>query len=210
MKTARSHRSHTGFSLIEMLLVVAVIGIVIGLSASALVDAARGQGMKRAIADVGGLVEQARSEAMAASTWTWVGMKQQTAGPENELIAVLVASKDGSTNRAAGNLRLVSRPLRIKNVQVLSGLTGWGGSIDGTRTVSEGDFSFSQTVRGQNITFSDHVLGFTPRGEAAIDSSSVPPWIEIGLQETRGLTPITNKTASLRVSGFSGQLDTDY
>lgn len=192
---------------------IAVIGIVIGLSANALVDVARGQGMKRAIADVGGLVEQGRVEAMATSTWTWVGLRQQTVGSDSELVAVLVASKDGSTNRAASNLRLVSRPIRIKNVQVMPLMTKWGYGVDGLELVSAGGsdkFSFSQIVRGENLNFSTNILGFSPRGEAAINNSSVPPWIEIGLQEMRGTTPITNKIASLRVSGFSGQLNTDY
>ena len=210
MKSPMTTSSRRGFSLIELLVVVAVIGLVIALSGSALMDVARGQGMKRAIADVGGLLEQGRAEAMASSTWTWVGLKQQTSGPETELVAVLVASKDGSTNRADNNLRIVSKPLRIKNVQILGQLSKWANGIDGIKQTSDGNFGFSQKVRGENLNFAGNVVGFTPRGEAAIDQTSVPTWIEIGLQETRGLTPITNKTASLRVSGFSGQLNTDY
>jgi prepilin-type N-terminal cleavage/methylation domain-containing protein len=197
-----------GFSLIELLAVIAVLAIVVALSAPAMVNVARGQGMKRAVSEVSGLIEQGRVEAMATSTWTWVGLVPQNANGGEELLAVLVASKDGTTNRTPANLRMITRPVRIEHVRVLPSLTHW--SEGDTVPLSDGKFSFAQEVLGKSVTFTNSVIGFSPRGEATIDHASVPPWIEVGLRELRGTMEITNKTASIRVSGFSGEINVNY
>lgn len=202
------HRA--AFSLLELLIVIALLILVMALTTPALVNIAQGQGMKRAIGDVSGIVEQARSEAMATSTWTWVGLSQQNAGPQSELVVVLVASLDGTANMSQTNLRMISRPMRIQNVKVLPSLTHWGQDVDGTVPLAGSTFGFSQTIQGKLIAFDGTVLGFNSRGEASLGDGAVPVWIEIGLRELRGTTEIPDKTASIRVSGFSGQVDVDY
>jgi len=201
--------SSRSFSLIELMVVVAILAIVIGISAPALLEVARGQGMKRAISDVSGMVELGRGEAMAISTWTWLGLKEQIVNGEPELLAVLMSSKDGTKSTAGSNLHMISRPVHIKRVKILPALTKWAAS-NGTVPLDQASFSFSQTVNGQVVNFSNTVLGFSPQGEAAIASGTVPPWIEIGLRELRGPTEIEGKTASVRVSGFSGQVIISY
>ncbi len=180
------------------------------LTAPALVSIAQGQGMKRAIGDVSGLVEQARAEAMATSTWTWVGFSQSTTGPSPELLMVMVSSLDGTTNMAAANLRMVSRPIRIQNVKLLPILTDWAGGIDGIVRFDDASFAFSQTIQNKTVNFGETVLGFNSQGEATLGNGAVPAWIEIGLREMKGTKEITEKTASIRVSGYSGQVDVDY
>lgn len=208
-RVPRPTQSPRGFSLIELLVVIAILAVVIGISAPALLEVARGQGMKRAVSEASGLVELARGEAMATSTWTWVGFKEQTINGEPELLAVLMSSKDGTKSMTATNLRMISRPVHVKRVKILSTLTKWAAS-NGTVPLDQASFSFSQTINGQAVTFTNTVLGFSPQGEAAITAGAVPPWIEIGLRELRGTTEIEDKTASVRVSGFSGQVIVDY
>lgn len=207
-RSTSNNHTRTGFSLIELLTVLAVLAVVVALSAPAMVNIARGQGMKRAVSEVSGLIEQGRVEAMATSTWTWMGVAQQNTQGGEELLAVLVASLDGTTNRAPANLRLISRPVRIENVRVLSSLTDWADT--NTVPLANGTFSFSQQVRGQSVTFTNTVLGFSPRGEATIDHAAVPAWIEVGLRELRGNVEIPSKTASIRASGFSGEVNVNY
>lgn len=210
LQSPRSQGISAAFSLIEMLIIVALIILVMALTAPALVGIVQGQGMKRAIGDVSGIAEQARSEAMATSTWTWLGFAQQDKGTHSELVAVVVASLDGTTNMAQNNLRMISPPIRIENVKLLSTLTEWGQGVTGTVPLSGANFSFSQNIRGQTVTFNNTVLGFNSQGEATRGDGAVPPWIEIGLRELKGLTEMPDKTASIRVSGFSGQVDIDY
>jgi len=201
--------SRNGFSLIELLVVIAVLALALALSAPALLNVAKGQGMKRAIGEVSELAELARAEAMASSTWIWMGLREQTSSGQRELVAVLVASKDGTTNMAPSNLRIIQNPVRVENVKILPALTQWA-SVSGTVPLVNTSFRFSQTIRGQSLTFSNTVLGFSPRGEATTGNGAVPPWIEIGLREMRGEVEIPDKTASIKISGFSGQQSVDY
>lgn len=196
-------------SLVELIVVMGAIVVLVALGAPALMELARGQGMKRAVSEVGGLLEQARIEAMATSTWTWVGLAQRDPDAPPELLAVLIASKDGTNNMDADNLRIISRPVRIENVRVLSELTEWAGET-GSVPLTGSSFSFSETVAGESVSFTDTVVGFSPRGEATLSNNTVPPWIEIGLVEMRGAVEIPDRTASIRVSGFSGQQDVSY
>lgn len=198
-----------GFSLIELLVVIAVLALALALSAPALLNVAQGQGMKRAVGEVSGLAETARAEAMASSTWIWMGLREQSSSGQKQLVAVLVASKDGTTNMAPSNLRIIQNPVRVENVSILPSLTQWA-SVSGTVPLANTSFRFSQTIRGESLTFSNTVLGFSPRGEATTGNGAVPPWIEIGLREMRGTVEIPNKTASIKISGFSGQQSVDY
>ncbi len=196
--------------MVELLVVIAVLALALALAAPAMFNIAQGQGMKRAIGEVSGLAENARAEAMASSTWIWMGLKEENSGGQKQLLAILVASKDGTTNMATSNLRIIQNPIRIENVRVLSDLTTWGDEVPGTVPLDDSKFKFTQTVRGTATTFSDTVLGFSPRGEATTGNGAVPPWIEIGLCEMRGEVEMPNKKASIRISGFSGQQRVDY
>lgn len=208
----RCNELSAAFSLVELLVVIAVIALLLGLSAPALVDVARGQGMQRAVNEISGMVEEARLEAMAMGTWTWLGLAQQVVDGREELVAVVMTSKDGTANMDNTNLRPLSRPIRIKNVRVLDELTDWvdSASMGEVAALTESDFSFSERVGGEMMEFSGSVLGFSPRGETALRDDEVPAWIEIGLRETRGEVEIPEKTASIRISGFSGQQMISY
>lgn len=210
-KISCSRRFHQAFSLVELLLVVGVIAILLGLGAPALVGIIQGQGMKRAVNEVSQLVDVARLEAMSMSTWVWLGFDQREVDGRQELVAVIVASKDGTRSLAPGNLKAITRPIRIPDVKVLDSLTSWGATGSGTTVpLSGSSFAFSETVGGDSRDFSGTVLAFNSRGEAALDDSATPSWIEIGLREMRGDVEVPERTASIRVSGFSGQQLVDY
>lgn len=198
------------FSLIELLVVVAVAAILMALSVPALVSIARGQGMKRAIHVTSDFLEQARSEAMAKSTWVWVGLADSTqnnAFRRPELTLAGMISRDGTTNTAASNLIPLARPVRIEDVAVLSLATPWAGDAV---VAKDSSFQFTATAAGTPRSFSSTVVAFSPQGEALLTGETVSPWLEIGLQEMRGARAVTNKTASIRISGVSGQVIVDY
>lgn len=206
----RTVSRHSGFSLVELLIVIALVAIMTALAVPAFVSIAQGQGMKRAINSTSDLLEIARSEAMAKSTWTWVGIVDSTssnAAKSAEILIAGVISRDGTSNTATANLSTLAKPLRIADVTVLTTATPWSSNAT---VVKNSSYQFSATVNGQAQTFSGAVVAFSPQGEALITPSSVSRWLEIGLREMRGTTPMTNKTASLRISGVSGQVVVDY
>lgn len=198
-------RACSALSLVELLLVVALVAILSTLAVPAFVSIAQGSGMKRAIVSVSDSLEQARTEAMAQSTWVLVGFSQNTTNIPQNLTIMSVASRDGTTNTASANLMPLSKPIKVDNVQILPS------SLTSTNPVlKNSQFEFTSTVAGASRRFYGTVIAFSPQGEAILTNSTVSSWIEIPLQELRGNTPITNKTASIRVSGVSGQVIVNY
>lgn len=198
------------FSLIELLVVIALVALLMALAVPAFVSIAQGQGMKRAVNYASDVLELARTEAMAKSTWVWVGVSDTTGdniAKAPEITIATVASKDGTTNTSANNLIQLAKPIRIENVTILSAPTQWASNA---RTLAGGKFSFSTPVAGKTKSFGDTVIGISPQGEVVLDPAIISPWIELGLSEKRGSTTITNKTASIRISGISGQVVVTY
>lgn len=191
-------------SLLELLVVTALLGILAVMVVPAFVAIAQGSGMKRAVSDVSDSLEQARTLAMAQSTWVLVGFSQDSTTLPHNLTIMAVASKDGTTNTAAANLTPLGKAIKVDNVQILSETTSTNVVLKNSQ------FEFTVNVAGASRRFSGTVLAFSPQGEAIVTASVVSPWIEVPLQELRGDLPITNKTASIRVSGISGQVIVNY
>jgi len=188
--------------------VIAIIAIMIALAVPAIVGMAEGQGMKRAITVISGTLEVARSEAMAKSTWVWVGFADTTTNNAAQMTILSMASRDGTSSSAPDNLIPLSKVQHIDNVKILTDSVVTNTQPLGANTAG---YSFSSTVAGQPFGFTNTVIAFSPQGEALIQTNeSIPAWVEVGVREMKGATPITNKTASVRVSGVSGQVMVTY
>lgn len=212
-RMARALRKHSrAMSLLELLVVICLIAMLMALTVPALVNIAQGQGMKRAVTDISGILESARAEAMAASTWVWVGLADTTATnavKNRELTVAVVSSRDGSSRLDAANLSRKTRPARFENVILLPDRTAWA-TNPSVAPLKNGDYQFTCTIAGQSKTFSGSVLAFSPRGEAVLQSNAVSPWIEVGLRESRGGVEKPERTGSILVSGVSGQVIVTY
>lgn len=208
--SSHRHPLARAFSLVELLVVIALIAVMLALAAPTLTGIARGTGMKRAVSDVSSAVEQARAQAMASSTWVWLGFANQSSNNFNSLSFVIVGSKDGTTNTATSNLSVFQRPQKIENVRLLDARTSHTSGITNAAPLKGGDASFTILVNNQSQSYSGTVLAFSPRGEATLKYSARDPWIEIGIAEMRGDQVQTNLSASILTSGLSGQQVVSY
>src|SRR5881398_1638634 len=95
-----------GFTLLELLIVVGIIGLLMVLVAPAFTTIKGGTDVTSAAYTIKGVIDQARTYAKATNTYTWVGFFEEdvsqpstnpaTAGT-GRLVMSIVASKDGTT-----------------------------------------------------------------------------------------------------------------
>jgi prepilin-type N-terminal cleavage/methylation domain-containing protein len=79
------HHFRDAFTLIEMMVVIAIMIIVAGLMAPALTSLSKANGRKAAIANLLGGIEQARAEAIKSGQATYVVFPMFTSGPQSTL-----------------------------------------------------------------------------------------------------------------------------
>ena len=166
MERCRVRNIANAFSLIELLVVTAIIALMIGLMGPALTGIKDSTDLGKAAYDIAGTLDQARSYAMANNTFVFVGIgefdaskdssaAQQIPGTGRVAIAV-VASKDGlrgyniangtlpnpawsSYNNGAG-LVAISRLQRFENLHLAQpgSLNGFRVSADANGLVNTG------------------------------------------------------------------------
>lgn len=125
----------SGFTLVEMLVVIVIIAVLMLLLAPAFTSLKQAGDVTSAAYTIKGALEQARTTAMATDTYTWVGFYEEDASvsstnpptPGNgRLVISIVASTDG-TNVYGSNtsgpidptkLRQVGKLVKIENVHL--------------------------------------------------------------------------------------------
>jgi len=127
------------FSLVEMLVVVAIIGLLLGLAVPLLGGIKGAGGVTSAAYEVAGVLDQARAYAVAHNTYVWVGFYEedaQAAKPggsrppypgRGRVVLGTVASRDGTGIFESGDpaqmlpadkLSVLGRLVRIENVHL--------------------------------------------------------------------------------------------
>ncbi len=108
-----------GFTLVELLVVIAIIGILTAMITPSLPAILDSKSVERAAAEVSGVLETARAEAMAKRTFVHVALVNATNDQRNSEIRIgALSSMDGTADVTATNLRALSRLIRVDRAQI--------------------------------------------------------------------------------------------
>lgn len=207
-----SEPARGGFSLVELLVVVAVIGVLAVLTAPALVGLLGPKGTTFAIDQTTGVLELARSEAMARRTYVWVMFFNTRAFGRAQLRIGAVASLDGTANTNPGNLRPIVKVLKVNNVVASESLPSdvlalaKNPSFSSAKNLNFPAFKIGDT----NFPANSPGILFSPNGEALNNPADMTflPSVDIGLVPTKGDEPQLSGSdgAIVRYLGASGNV----
>ena len=211
--------SPRAFTLVELLVVMAVAVVLLTLVAPAFTQVNTGRQITLAAYSIEGLLDTARAYAKANNTYTWVGFYEEDGSQSSHnpnphdnsvgrVIVSVVASKDGTSTGTTGTAPLDADTTRLTQINKLvkldnTHLSELAASDAGTRTVPAsayqvGSNSFSQATKfhyplGATDATAAYtfvkIIRFDPTGDAIKMSDSPVRLIEIGLRPARGAVP---------------------
>jgi prepilin-type N-terminal cleavage/methylation domain-containing protein len=212
-----------GFTLVELLCVVAIISVLGSLVTFSILGIKGSRDLANGAYTLQGMLEQARTFAMAENTYTWVGLFEEnptapgTAGT-GQLVISVVASANGMNVASTSTLTLipsasltqVSKLTKIVNVHLdptipaasVTRPTVATGTATGTYEVGSSafpsstlpnSFVFPLGSSSPQYTFTQ-IIQFNPQGDATRLNDNPATVMEIGLQPTHGGSITPNET----------------
>jgi len=190
-----------GFSLLELLVVVALLGVLSVLAVPALSGLTRSNTMNKNLLILSGVFEQARQYAISRNTYVWVVLTSASnTGLTNSLKVGQIASLDGTDVLSwspastlvsgSSNLEMVGRPQELRMVRIENSAAADAGASMASVNITGGTLTFTRAVQ------------FTPTGEARV-GASVSRFIDLAVLEDSAVG--SSNRAVLRLTGLTGK-----
>jgi prepilin-type N-terminal cleavage/methylation domain-containing protein len=214
------------FSLVELLVVVAIVGILMALLIPALGSIKGAGALSKASSDLADTFEQARAYAMSQNTYVYVGLQEvdalspTSADGIGRVVVAAVASKTGLrptnflTDAVAISRAQALDGAHMTNVSLL-GSTGnmlrpvSGTAVDLSQSTAATSYQFSWPLGGTPSYSFKKVLEFDPQGCARVPTNATAPtfqsYIELGLVPARGNSAtVSANQAVIQINGITG------
>ncbi|HSI84400.1 MAG: Tfp pilus assembly protein FimT/FimU [Candidatus Methylacidiphilales bacterium] len=201
------------FTLSELLVVMAVISVMSAAAMPALRTILDTRSMTTGAYDLAGLLELARSEAIARQTYVWVGATTEMSAGQTSTVFVPVYSRDGtSTNTDPSNLVPLSPPMRLMGMKLVQ----WSALRAGTKAlVSATPASVCDSAAGIKFTvgtrtFDGQTITYTPGGEVLLRGKvtaddGYDSAIDLSFLKVKGTTvPANSEDVAVLVQGSTG------
>jgi prepilin-type N-terminal cleavage/methylation domain-containing protein len=202
-------KNRNGFSLIELLTVMAIIAILSALSGLAITSLHKAGAVTRASSDLVGVLELSRVYAMTHSTYVRVGLSETPTGDTVVFPVYAVNGSLGPVMTDSSQWPLVSKALILKEFKINDAIDGTTGPV--TTSTDEVPSStnipsFERKVPGveEPVEFAS-IIQFNPNGEARVIQETTARYIKIGM--TRDSAGDDQNPFIVRLSGTSGFVD---
>jgi len=183
-----------GFSLLELLVVIACMCILLGLAVPAFSHFGRAVNTSKSINDVVGLLEFARTYAKASNARVQIGFYSDASGLK---VAVI-------SGREIDKFTAITPIRRFPEVRLAVAPTTNRPAADMNLAEASGNVLDAFNMPGQIF---DRVIEFNTRGGARVLKDGLVRRIEIGLlPNLNGITPsgMTNQFGAVQINGLSG------
>ncbi len=230
----RDPESIRGFTLVELLVVVGIIGLLLVLLAPAFTTIKGGTDVTSAAYTIQGVLDTARTYAKANNTYSWVGFAGSIGNNiTGQVQLVVVASKDGtdlgtSVNQGGNRVNItagvtpVGKVMRLESAHIgdTGNPTGSGTDFESRAAVNinyrvgaAGPYNSDYYFIEQGTQF-DRWIRFSPRGEAVVKGgdTQITQYAEVGLLPTHGtalaagVNPASGNLVAIQISGFGGNV----
>jgi len=199
------NRKGLGFTLVELLAVVAVTAMMATLAVPALSSINKTSQMNRAVTGLSLAIEQARAYAMANNTYVRVGLFSSTDESRVTLATITASGGAMADFQTSTRYQPMNRPQQFENVALLEeNIPALAEMPSDATDLSTSQLGSFQAVAGGTNTSFDHVIQFGPSGEAVIGTPSQPRWLQLAIASTPESQ--SGNCAVLQVSGLTGQV----
>jgi len=188
--------SKRGFSLIELLTVMAIISVLVGFASMALPSMLSAGKFERSVQEIRDTLEAASSMATARNTYVWVGFTW--ADPTQnirKLKMITLCSRDGTSSIVADNMLQVDR---IKTFEGLIQDDDLPNLEVGGQPLSTYTGKLALQFNNQNY---DQVYQFAPNGTMLVQPNQIESSVKFGLIAEHNPANM----AEVRVSGMNSR-----
>ena len=197
--------SRRGFTLVELLVVMAISALLVTVSVSALPGVLGSGTMNQAVSDLSSAMTKAHADALARNTYVW--LEFQYDNTNQRMIVTTYYSLDGTgKNVSTSNLQPAEKTFFIKNVnlsdKVLSITSSDGDSRPSQNvayTPSAGSWLIYNSTGEVQMPINDS-LSAIPQFDA---TQAIQQWYEVGIVPLHGSG---SNVAAIQVSGLTGQV----
>lgn len=192
------------FSLVELLVVLAIVTALIGATAPSFTSILMGTGVDAAAGQMAGAFEQAHALAITNHSYVYVAMNQVNS---NTLMLAIADSPSGDSDIKSASA--IVRIAKLMNVTLMDssnvrGLVSLPDAATNADSITNSKIGSLTLQLGGTSVQCDYVVRIAPSGQAFTNSTGISRYIQVGLAPAH--RPNSKDLALIQMTGLTGNV----